>query len=250
MYLLPAADFGDMCMKRDALHEHFFNAAISGDRVTARQMIDQVLDTECSAEDILTQLVWPTVQRVEKLHRGDQISRLAHNYATRLLRSLCEQMQLRLPQHPRNGRRVLLSCGNEQAEELSAQISADLLESYGFELFFCGGGIPNDELVEQIGILQPNVLVIFGAIPATVPDTRVLIDRLHDINVCPHVQIVVGGGVFNRANGLAEEIGADLWATDPQDLVKVIVEQPQRRMTPDQRTVGRKRRNPTRRDAA
>ena len=34
------------------------------------------------------------------------------------------------------------------------------------------------------------------------------------------MQIVVGGGIFNRAAGLAEEIGADLWATGPDDLAR------------------------------
>ena len=77
---------------------------------------------------------------------------------------------------------------------------------------------------------------------STVPFTRVLIDRLHDIGVCPKLQIVAGGGVFNRADGLAEEIGADLWARTPQELVQTLAEQPERRMTADQRTVGRRRR--------
>lgn len=36
------------------------------------------------------------------------------------------------------------------------------------------------------------------------------------------MQIVVGGGIFNRAPGLAEEIGADLWATSPRELLSVL----------------------------
>lgn len=119
---------------------------------------------------------------------------------------------------------------------------ADLIEAAGYEVFFVGGGIANDELVAQLGELNPQIVVIFGAVPATVPQTRQLIDRLQEIGACPEIQIVVGGGVFNRADGLAEEIGADLWATDPQDMVKIISEQPDRRMAPDQRTVGRRRR--------
>ena len=47
---------------------------------------------------------------------------------------------------------------------------------------------------------------------------------------------------------MSEEIGADLWATDPEELIRVMAEKPDRRMTPDQRTVGRRRRG--KRDAA
>ena len=60
--------------------------------------------------------------------------------------------------------------------------------------------------------------------------------------------MVVGGGVFNRAEGLAEEIGADMWAKSPMDLAEMLIGQPARRAANDQRTVGRRRR--VRREAA
>ena len=194
-------------MRRDVLLEPFFTASISGDRTEARRIVNELLDSNSSGEQILTDLFWPTVQHVEKLYRADQLSQLAHNYATRLIRSLAEQMQLRLEQKDRKGKRVLMASGDQQAEELSALISADLLEAAGYEVYFCGGGIANDELIAQVGSLRPDIVVVFGAVPQTVPQTRVLIDRLHDIGICPQIQIVVGGGVFNRADELAEEIG-------------------------------------------
>jgi MerR family transcriptional regulator, light-induced transcriptional regulator len=36
----------------------------------------------------------------------------------------------------------------------------------------------------------------------------------------------VGGGVFNRADGLAEEMGADLWAYSPADVVDLLTNDP------------------------
>ncbi|MAE68123.1 MAG: hypothetical protein CMJ18_28065 [Phycisphaeraceae bacterium] len=233
---------------RDVLIERFFTALISGDRQASRAVVDEALDAGHGAGEILVRLFWPTNEHIQDLYRGDQLSDLAHNFSTRLMRTLAEQMQLRLEQHPRMGKRLLMVCGNDQGEELGAQISADLLEAAGYEIYFAGGGIANDEIVSQVGQLRPQVLVIFGAVAPTVPVTRLLIDRLHDIGVCPELQTVVGGGIFNRADGLAEEIGADLWATDPEELVQVLIEHPDRRMTQDQRTVGRKRR--TKRPAA
>jgi hypothetical protein len=54
--------------------------------------------------------------------------------------------------------------------------------------------------------------------------------------------------VFNRAEGLAEEMGADLWASSPMELVELMLEEPARRAGCEQRTVGRRRRG--RREAA
>ena len=55
----------------------------------------------------------------------------------------------------------------------------------------------------------------------------------------PEMQIVVGGGIFNRAPGLAEELGADLWATGPDDLLEQLDQYADVRANLDDRTVGR-----------
>lgn len=235
-------------MKREVLLEKFFTALISGHRGQARQIVDDLIAADCPAEKVLTHLFWPTLEKIQTLYRNDQLSDLAHHYATRLMRMLTDQLQVRLEQQERLNKRVLLVCGPEESEELGAQMSADLLEAAGYDMYFAGGGLANDEIVAQVGELNADVLVVFGATPSVVPFTRLLIDYLHEIGVCPKLQIAVGGGVFNRAPGLAEEIGADLWASSPEELVQAVLHNPDQRMHDEQRTVGRKRR--VKRDAA
>ena len=229
-------------MQREVLLERFFNTLISGQRPAARQVVAELLQADCPVEKVLTQLFWPTLNHIQHLHRHDQLSTVAFHYATRLLRVLVDQMQPRLTQSQRCGRLVMVVSGDDASEEIAAQIVCDLLEADGYEVVFAGGGVANDELVNQTNSLDVDGLVIFGAVPDTVPNTRKLIDRLHTIGANDKMQVIVGGGVFNRAPGLAEEIGADLWARDPDELISVMNDFPERRMTPDQRTVGRKRR--------
>jgi len=230
---------------RQVLIERFFTSLISGDRQATRAVLDELLDTETSAEQIMAEVFWPTLQQIQTLHRNDQLSQLSHHYATRLLRALVDQMQLRLQRSEPRHRTVMLVCGPDEPEELAAQMAADLLEASGYTVYFAGGGVANDEIVSQLGELNADVLCVFAALPSTVPFTRLLIDHLHDVGVCPKLQIAVGGGVFNSADVLAEEIGADVWARTPQELVSVLTAQPHRRMTKNQRTVGRKRRSQT-----
>ncbi len=235
-------------MQREVLTERFFTALISGARADAQELIDEAVTADCPADRILNRLFWPTLQHIQKLYRDDQISDLAHNYATRLMRSLVAQLQPRLKRSEPRHVRVSVVSGAEQSEELAAQIVSDLLDADGYEVFYVGGGIANDEIVAELGRTNVDVLVVFGAVPSTVPQTRLLIDRLHDIGVCPTLQIVMGGGVFNRAEGLAEEVGSDLWANDPEQIVAVMAEKREQRMSATQRTVGRRRRS--KKDAA
>ena len=239
-----------MSSQRNALLEKFFTAAISGDRASIREVMSEVYEADVPAERIASHLLWPTLNQIQNARRADQLTMLAYNFATRMMRCITDQLQMRYERQARRDQTVLVTCGAEESEELTGQLAADLLEADGYDVYFCGGGVANDEIVEQIAHLNVDKLVVFGSIPATVPETRLLIDRLHEIGACPQVQIIVGGGVFNRAEGLAEEIGADLWASDPIELVQTMAENSQRRMSPEQRTVGRKRRPSTKRAAA
>jgi methanogenic corrinoid protein MtbC1 len=93
--------------------------------------VDQCLEADASAEAIIENLFWPTLDMVERLFRQDQLSTLSHNYATRLLRMLTDQMQMRLAAGESKDRRVLLMCGPTEPNELGGQMAADMLEAGG-----------------------------------------------------------------------------------------------------------------------
>jgi len=94
----------------------------------------------------------------------------------------------------------------------------------------------------MIGQSQPDLLLMFGTLASGVPSVRKLIDYLREVNSCPNMQVMCCGGIYKRAEGLSEEIGADLFAPDAADAVRIANEHPQRRATVDQQTVGRMRR--------
>ncbi len=227
---------------RESDIERFFEIITTGDRVAARMTVNRMQDDGVPPEDIVLELFWPTMEMVEKFYRNDQMTTLAHHYAVRLLRVLVDQAAARFRMEPLLGKRVLAFCGNHEPEELAAQMAVDLLEMSGFDVKFAGGGVAGDEILAQVHESKPDVLLMFASSPEDLPEIRNIIDTIREIGASAHTQIAVGGGVFNRAEGLAEEIGADTWATDLLELVHTLIEEPARRADADQRTVGRKRR--------
>lgn len=228
-------------MNPEVLVERFFESLIQGDRPGSRTVVDEALRAGVSAPRLVSELFWPAYEMVEKLYRSDQLTKICHHFATRLLRVLVDQNASRLTRAARNGRSVLAVCGPRDSEELGAQMAVDLLEHSGYEVSFAGGGIANDEILAHVHENKPQVLLLFASGASDLPEIRQLIDTLQEIGACPNLQVVVGAGVFNRAEGLAEEIGADLWARTPLELVEVMAAEPARRADSEQRTVGRKR---------
>lgn len=232
----------DSTLPSQQLKRDYYEQLLQGDRTACRNLIDIALQGGIAPHDLLTQLIWPTMELLQSLYREDRITITQLNLATRLNRSLTDQITPMLQYQQLNGRSVLIVCGDDEPEELGGQMCADFFEADGYTVRFAGGGIPNDEILKLIGEMQPNLLVLFGTLPSGMPAARKLIDYLREINSCPNMQIMCCGGIYKRAEGLAEEIGADLFAADAAAAVEVAGANPTRKATVDQQTVGRTRR--------
>jgi methanogenic corrinoid protein MtbC1 len=224
------------------LAQGYRECLLAGDRTLCRKIIDLALAANMTPYDLLNDLIWPTMETLQQLYRDDRVTLGQMNMATRLNRAVTDQLTGRLERKESNGKKVLIFCGNDEPEELGGQICADLFECDGWSVRFAGGGVPDDEVLKFIGEFRPELLVMFGTLPAGVPAVRKLIDYLRDVNSCPEMQVMCCGGIYKRAEGLAEEIGADLYAADAKEAVGVANDDPARRATVDQQTVGRMRR--------
>ncbi len=224
------------------LSRPYLTSLTTGDRTACRSLIDGALAAGASAYDLLTELVWPMMELLQSLYRDDRISITNLNLATRLNRAMTDQLAARLPRNDPNGKKALIFCGNAEPEELGGQLCAELFESDGWCVRFAGGGVPDDEVLNLIGQERPDLLILFATLPSGVPAVRKLIDYLREVNSCPTMQVMCCGGIYKRAEGLADEIGADLYAPDAAQAVHVAAEQPTKRATVDQQTVGRTRR--------
>jgi len=243
--LNPVAAASEKAMSRIAstLSQSYLQALLSGERNVARNVIENALSKDNhSANDLLNGLVWPTMELLQALYRDDRITISALNLATRLNRTITDSLCAQLAKVESNGKKVLIFCGDDEPEELGGQICSDLFESNGWSVKFAGGGVPEDEVLSLIGRERPDLLLMFGTLPSGVPAVRKLIDYLREVNSCPQMQIMCCGGIYKRAEGLAEEIGADLYAPDAAEAVTVASAHPDRKATVDQQTVGRTRR--------
>lgn len=207
-------------MDHDLLVEQFFETLIAGDRQGARSVVAQAQRNGFDPRRLISDLYWPTYSLVEKLHRDDQLTTLSYQLATRLMRVLVDRTAADLACDAPRGRTIFAVCGPTDCDELGAQMAVDLLEATGFEVAFAGGGLPADEILSQVNHKRPDVLLMFASSPSDLPGIRQIIDQLKEIGASPKTQVAVGGGVFNRAEGLAMEIGAPICAETPIEMVE------------------------------
>jgi len=245
------AEPGTFIVNQENCIERIFEHLVCGDRLGVQTVMEEMDQAGIPAEARTQEIYWPVLETISRLFRADQLSMLAHHFATRMLRRLVADAGTKYARNVSRGRSVLLFCGATEVDEIAGQMVADFMEADGYEVRFGGGGVANDEVLEAVGTYRPDVLLMFASTASDAPLIRQLIDTVREVGACPNMQFVVGGGVFNRAEGLAEEIGADLWVRDPRDLLEQLDEESERRASASQRTVGRHRKpSPLERAAA
>jgi methanogenic corrinoid protein MtbC1 len=225
----------------EPLLTRYLQPLLAGRRAECFAVIrDAILDGS-EAEDLICDVVWPAMAQIERLFSDDRINTAVEHMASRINRTVADQLQLRLPTNDRLNKRIVIACADEFREELGAQMVADLFQSAGWEVFFVGGGVPDDEILGLVGVQRPQALLLFGADPQQVPQIRRLVELIREIGVCPTMNIVVSGGVFGRAEGLWQEVGVDAYAPSVREVVDLVSELPARAPGPPRRGVVKKR---------
>ncbi len=184
----------------------YLEYVFSGKRCEARELMERTLDRGVCAAKLIQTVIWPAMEQIDELYRKGRISRMTEHMAARINRMIADQLQLRLARKPKTGLRMVVTCGDGETEALGAQMTADLFEAEGWSVWFLGSGVPNDEVLQLLGMIKPDVLCVYGTVPAGVPNVRRLVDLIRDIGAYEQMQILVSDGVFNRAAGLDEEI--------------------------------------------
>jgi len=202
--------------------ERFVEHLIAGDRVGCRDILREFIAGGGDARDALELLAWPACALIDRLSRRDQIAAVHEHGATVLLSQLVQRLECALSKQPSRCRLVIVASGRSSSEELAAEIFAGLAEADGFDVLFLGGGVESDDLFAEIARRRPAAFVSFAAAGSDAPRLRRLIDAVRRQDPVPGLFIGVGGGVFERVPGLADEIGAQFAADTPFEMLSVL----------------------------
>jgi len=198
----------------------FVERLVSGDRIGCRDHLREYIAQGNDSLAALRELAWPACASIDELSRKDQIAPVHEHGALVLLAQLVQRLECGLTKHPARCRQVLVTSGRSPSEELAAEIFAGIAEADGFDVLFLGGGVESDDLFAEIGRRTPDFVVSFAAAGPDAPRLRRLLDAIRCQDPVPGLRIGVGGGVFGRVPGLADEIGAHFSADSPFEMLE------------------------------
>ena len=223
-------------MNTEATLERYLRALLSGDRNQCRTVIEETLKSGMTAHAVYMDVIWPIMAEIDRLYRDDRINSAQEAFASRINRTIVNQLQNKLPRRGDKNKKIAIVTEASEKAELGGQMMNDLFDSDGWDVRFLGGTVNNDDILSFIHSYGPDVLLLYGYNGKDAPAIRELIDTVRGVNAYPDMRIMLSGGIFSRAEGLWEEIGADLYAETASEAVK-IAQMPAERLAQPQRMI-------------
>jgi len=115
--------------------------------------------------------------------------------------------------------KVVIGTVQGDIHDIGKNIVASMLFAEGFEVIDLGKDVPVEEFVKAVKEQGANILGMSALLSTTVPVQKEVIEALKKEGIREEVKVMVGGAPVTA--DWAEEIGADGYAPDATEAVKV-----------------------------
>ena len=204
------------------LRPRYVEAMLIPDGRAAQRVADDGLAAGLSASDLYLEVIAPAMHEIGRLWETARISVAQEHLSTQITQSVIAALSLRLLEgEPVGaGRAAVVSASPGERHSLGPQMVADFLEAQGWGVLFLGPDTPTESLVDLVSEREAEVVALSTALPMhllSVTRTCQLLSQL------PHQPyIVVGGRAYGGDHAQARAVGADAFADDPRQLLRLL----------------------------
>lgn len=166
-------------------------------------------------------IIKPAMYEVGSLWEAGEISiakeHLTSSIVSRINSSLYSQF---ISLEVTKGRAVITSIANE-FHEIGARIIADSLETNGWDVDYLGANTSLEDLIDLLITKEPLLVGLSVSMSFNIDNLNYAVKKIKANLKLNNIKILVGGKVLNDNSDLWKKIGADGWAENGQEAVRV-----------------------------
>ncbi|MCF8243290.1 MAG: cobalamin-dependent protein [Melioribacteraceae bacterium] len=175
----------------ETVYYHYFNALIDGDKTTCMRIVQNLIDEDVEIKNIFTELLQRSMYRIGHLWEHNRTTIAKEHIATKITESILSLLYSKVTTTEKNGRKVVVSCVDKEFHELGPKMVSDFFELNGWESIYLGASTPDQELIETIKQIKPDLVGISNNFYINIIRLVKLINLIkHEF---PDQEIIVGG---------------------------------------------------------
>jgi methanogenic corrinoid protein MtbC1 len=209
----------DNLLKQEA--EKYLAFLLDMKREKAVKYIVDLVEQGTSIEDIYLKIFQVVQYEIGRLWQLNQISIAQEHYATSVTQLAMSQLYPKIFTSYKKGKKALTTCIGDELHELGIRMVADLLELNGWDTIHLGSNTPAAEILNILAEKEIDLLAISVTLPNQLEESKSLISAVRESDKFSELKIMVGGRLFLQSSDLWQKVGADGFAIDAKEAVKV-----------------------------
>ena len=194
---------------------------LQGNRIKANELVQGLVSNDVSIADIYMEIFHESQREIGRLWQMNKITIAEEHYCTAATQLIMGQLYPLIFATPKNDFVFVGASVGGELHELGIRMVSDFLELSGWNTYYLGANTPKKSIVETIVKERANVIGISVTMPFHIDETISLIEMIRADMRCSSVKILVGGYPFLVEKTLWKTIGADGYAQNAREAVKI-----------------------------
>lgn len=203
------------------LANQYLEALLNGDRHAAADLVVDAAEKGTPVKDIYLNVFQQSQYEIGRLWQTNRISVAQEHFCTAATQMIMSRLYPYIFSTEKIGKRLVAACVGGELHEIGVRMVADFFEMEGWDTYYMGANTPTDTIIGSISEKKADVLGLSATIAFNKSTMEDLIRLIRSTDSGKHIKILVGGYPFRQSPDLWKKIGADGFAADAQEAIKV-----------------------------
>lgn len=172
----------------------FTEALISGNRKQASAIAKKYASSQNQIKVFYEQVMKPALYEVGKLWEFNLITVATEHLATSISESVMNELYDVVINSNRVQQKVVLGCMEDEFHQVGVKIIADVFEMHGWDTYFLGSHVPQNEFISYIRSVKPHLIALSLSIYSHFPTLEKMLQAC--TSEFPELPVIVGGQAF------------------------------------------------------
>lgn len=204
--------------------KQFLELLLAGKKDDARLTLIQIKKSgkplSAIYKEFLAPLLWETGDLWEK---GNISTAEEHFISEEIIRIMSILKNLDQPKQ-RNLKTCVCLCASGELHAIGLRMFCDLLEIAGWKTHFLGTNTPARDIISYCSLKNADLLALSATMPHHIEGIRAIVAALRANPSCSKTKVLVGGSAFRNNADLYKDLGADGYAPEAEEGIRIAEE--------------------------
>jgi len=162
-----------------------------------------------------------TQQEIGLLWQNNMITVAHEHYCTAATQSIMSTLYPYIFTSEKKERKMVACSVSGDLHEIGIRMLSDLFEIDGWDTYYMGANMPEANIISALVEQNPQLLAISATMPFHITKVQSLIKTIRNNSSFDNIKIIVGGYPFTLAQDLWRKVGADAFAPDAKEAIKL-----------------------------